>query len=299
MMKPSLILRRDSVIYSLLFIAWAVIIYCVNAHYAYVGTPIPSVSFGAQQSPAAATRAMIDTIARQMKSLSSEKNILKRGRIFETIGTTYYKLYGATRKLAYLDSSFVICSNALRENSKASSAYFLLGQIMREKKEFAAAQSQYEKAISCDPRSSLLEQTLGILLWFDLKQPDLARPHLEKALSLDSSFPTTHYVLGVIALEKNDAAAAREYFESELRTYDALSTSKKIPPVDPADVRMAACFSSLRLAFLYSTSFVDAQKAQDRFNIYMKLETDPQRRQNSINDIQKYWKTAQSISSFR
>jgi tetratricopeptide (TPR) repeat protein len=301
MMKLSLIIRRDSVIYTLLFVAWAVIIYCVNAHYAYFGTPVPSVSFGAQQSPAAAVNAMTDTIARQMTSLSSENNPAKRGRIFETIGATYYRLYVATRKRAYLDSSFEVCSNELRENGKASSAYLLLGQIMREKKEFAAAQSQLEKAISCEPRSALLEQTLGILLWFDLKRPDLARPHFERALGLDSSFPTAHYVLGVIALDKNDFATARDHFENELRIYNALSASasRKVPPVDPSDVRMAACFSSLRLAFLYSTTFVDAQKAQDRFNVYTKLETDPQRRQASINDIQKYWKTSQPGSSLR
>jgi tetratricopeptide (TPR) repeat protein len=299
MTKLPPIVRRDGVTYSLLFVAWAVCIYFVNSHYSYFGTPPPGVDLSMQQSPAAAAKSLADSIAQQRRFLLSEKNLVRRGSILETTGAAYYRLFAMTRKREYLDSAIAFCTGALRENSKAASAYFLLGRIMREKKEFSSAKDHYEKAIACDPRSPLLQQTLGILLWFDLKQPDLAKPHLEKALSLDSSFPTAHYVLGVIALEKNDVESARGHFENELKIFNALLSSHKNPPVDPSDIRMAACFSSLRLAFLYSSSFADAQKAQDVFNMYLKLETDPQRRQESVNEIQKYWKTGQPQKSFR
>jgi len=293
-MKASLNIRKDRIFYPLLFVVWGVIIYGVNAHYSYFGAPIPGVDFAPQQSTVATVQAMVDTIAHQRNVLVSEKKPAQRGRSLEIIGTTFFRLHAITRKPAYLDSALQSCSDALRENAKSSSAYFMLGQIMSEKKEFASAKDQYEKAIACDPRSPLLQQTLGILLWFDLKQTDLAKFHLESALRLDSLFPTANYVLGVIALDKNDASAAVEHFEKELLSYSALSKSHKSTPVDQADIRMAACFSSLRLAFLYSTSFYDERKAQDRFGIYLDLETDPQRKQASANQIQKYWKTSRS-----
>jgi tetratricopeptide (TPR) repeat protein len=295
MMKLSPIVRRDSLFYPVLFIAWGLILYGVNARYSSFGSPFPGVDLGGPQSAGAVAQAMADTISHERNALSSEKNTVKRGRILEAIGTTFFRMYGVTRKRAFLDSAFAASTNALRENAKSSAAYFMLGQIMAEKKEFASARDQYEKAIACGgPRSALLQQTLGILYWFDLKRSDLAKPCFEKALAIDSSFPTVHYVLGVMSLEKNDAAAAMDHFEHELRIFNALSTYHGPSPVDQADVRMAACFSSLRLAFLYSTSSLDERKAQDRFGMYMKLENDPQRRQASANQFQKYWKTGQS-----
>ncbi len=227
MMKLTLIIRRDCVFYPLLFIAWAVLIYCVNARYSYFGMPFPGVDLGARQSSAAAEKAMTDSIAELRYSLLSGKS---PARTLESIGTIFYRLYTFTKKRAYLDS---------------------------------------------------------------------AKPCFEKALDIDSSFPTLHYLLGELALEKHDAAAAMGHFENELRIFNALSASHKSPFVDPSDIRMAACFSSLKLAFLYSTSFIDAQKAQDRFNTYMKLETDPGRRRASINEIQKYWKTNQVQDGFK
>jgi tetratricopeptide (TPR) repeat protein len=264
MTKIGTLFRRDSVLYALLFIIWAVIIFIVNGRYTYFGNPFPGVDLSAQQSPAQATRAMADTIARQEQLLGAERNAGKRGLLLEKIGTTYFQLYGFSRKQTYLDSAYLFCEKAARENAKASSVYYMLGRIMGEKKDFASAKAQFEKV-----------------------------------LSLDSTFPMVNYMLGEISLEKNDHTSALRFYENETRHFLARSTAQKNTAVDPADIRMAACFSSLRLAFLYSTSFVDAQKAQDRFNLYMKLETDPQRRQNSQSEIQKYWKTNQAATTPR
>ena len=299
MMKPSTLFRRDSITYSLMFIIWAVVIYLMNAHYTYFGAPFPGVSLGPQQSVAETMKAMTDAIARQELLLGSEKNKKKRGQSLEIIGTTFFQLYSFTRKQEYLDSASLYCGYAEKEDAKVSSVHYMLGRIMSEKKDYGAAKAQYEKAIACDPHSPLSYQTLGILLWFNFKQSGQAKPYFEKALSIDSVFPTAHYVLGEIALEKNDLLSAVTHFESETKIYALLSAAHKNTAIDPGDIRMAACFSSLRLANLYSTSFVDAQKAQDRFGLYMNLETDPQRRQASINEIQKYWKTGQSVNNRR
>jgi tetratricopeptide (TPR) repeat protein len=264
MTKIGTLFRRDSIVYALLFIIWAVIIFIVNGRYAYFGTPFPGVDLSAQQSPAQAARAMADTIAAQEQMLGVERNAGKRGLLLEKIGTTYFQLYGFSRKQMYLDSAYLFCEKAVHENAKASSVYYILGRIMGEKKDFAAAKTQFEKV-----------------------------------LSLDSTFPMVNYMLGELSLATSDFSSALRFYENETGHFLKQSAALKNTAVDPADIRMAACFSSLRLAFLYSTSYVDAQKAQDRFNLYVKLETDPQRRQNSINEIQKYWKTNQAATTPR
>jgi hypothetical protein len=111
--------------------------------------------------------------------------------------------------------------------------------------------------------------------------------------------PTAHYMLGEMSLAKNDMETAKDNFEIVLRIFDGLSGSAKNSPADLTDAKMAACFSSLRLAFIYSTVSVDPQKARERFDLYTKLEPDPQRRQASENEIRKFLKPipAQSAQS--
>jgi hypothetical protein len=247
-----------------LFLLWAVVIYCFNAHYSYFSAPLPGVSFGSQQSPAAAMKAMNDAIAQQEQLLASEKNKKKREQYLETIGATFLQLYGFTRKPWYLDSAFLSCNAAASEDGSAPSVHFMLGRIMTEKKDYTGAREQFEKV-----------------------------------QVIDSTFPIVNYMLGEMALEKNDLLTAVGRFENETRIFSGLSASRKNTATNPADIRMAACFSSLRLANLYSTSFVNEQKAREKFELYQSLETDPQRRQASINEIQKYWKTNQSANGPR
>jgi hypothetical protein len=263
-MKVSALLRRDGITYSLIFVLWAVVIYLVNAHHAYFGVPYPGVSFGQRQSPAAVMKSMTDVIARQRQVLASEKNRKKREQCLETIGATFFQLYDFTRKPVYLDSATLSCAAAANEDATAPSDHLVLGRIMTERKDYAAAKVEFEKV-----------------------------------LSIDSTFPTVHYMLGEMALESNDLRSAVGHFEHETKIYAGLSASSKNTAANPADVRMAACFSSLRLANLYSTSFVNEQKAHDNFELYLQLETDPQRRQASIGEIRKYWKPDQSVNGSR
>ncbi len=114
------------------------------------------------------------------------------------------------------------------------------------------------------------------------------------ALRLDSTIGVAHYLLGEIALSKSNQSAAVSYYEKEASQFATSSlgvTPNGLYNAKDPTTRMAAMFSNLRLAFLYSTAFVDGQKAQGKFNAYLSLETDPQRRQSSVQQIQKYWKT--------
>jgi tetratricopeptide (TPR) repeat protein len=299
-MKVSTMFRRDRFFYPLTFVVWAALIWLANAKYSYFSAPIPGVQMATHQSPAAVMKTMSDVLAGQRLLLLSEKNLMKRGQCMETMGTTFFQLYGYTKKTEYLDSAVLFYTSAGSENTTAPGSHYMLARALIEKKNFSGAQAQYEKAIALDPRSPLYRQALGILLWYNLKQSDRARPVFEKAAALDSTFPTVHYMLGEIALEKNDPGTALRYFEKETGLFLASSKIRSVPAaIDQGDIRMAACYSSLRLAFLYSTYVVDAQKAQDRFGLYMKLETDPQRKQASMNEIQKYWKTSQTAGGPR
>jgi tetratricopeptide (TPR) repeat protein len=292
MMRPSILLRRDALFYPLLFAAWAGCIWLFNATYSYFGTPFPGVSLGTQ-APAATMKSMTDALSSQARSLATEKNSVLRRGLLEARGSTFLQMYGFARKPEYLDSAAASAGRALAEKPAASSVYFLLGRIMNEKKDFARAKTFLEKAVELDRRSVSANHMLGILLWYNLKQPEAAKPYFENILAVDSAFPTINYMLGEISLEKNDPTAAVRYYEKEVKCFLSIESSRKPQAVNPSDIRMAGLFSSHRLSFLYSTTFIDAQKAQDRFNLYLRLETDPQRRQSSINEIQKYWKTGQ------
>ena len=290
-MRPAALLFRDWVVYPLLFAAWAGAMYCVHGRYSYVGTPPPGISLGASR-PAAAIKATIDDIAQKQRLLSSEKSIAGRAATLEAVGAAFARLYDFTRTPGYLDSAEAFCGRAAAAEPASVSAHSLLGRILTEKRDFPGAVAQYRAALARDPRSAALNQTIGILLWFDLKQPLRAKPYLEKTLGLDSLFPTVNYVLGVIDLDQRDSAAAVKRFENELRVFRGSGRSPAAGPVDPADARTAACYAGLRLAFLYSTSFVDEAKAKDRFETYLSLETDPTRRQESIREMNGYWKGA-------
>jgi len=123
---------------------------------------------------------------------------------------------------------------------------------------------------------------------------DSAATFCLQALQLDSTVGIVHYLLGEISLSKNNEANAVSFYEKESSEFALHQLSKPSQGLynsnDPT-IRMAALYSNLRLAFLYSTSFVDSQKAQAKFNAYLALETDAQRKQASIQQIGKYWKT--------
>ena len=174
--------------------------------------------------------------------------------------------------------------------------YYDLARIFTEKKDFASAQAAYEKTAALDPKNFMAYHNLGLLSYYEFKNADLAKQYFEKALSIDTALPIDNYMLAQIAASKKDFQTAVKHFRQELDLYTGGKGAKAPFAADQANLRLAATLSALNLAMLYSTLAPDGQQAQTCFNAYLSLETDRQRRQNSIAEFQKRWPGAKIVT---
>jgi tetratricopeptide (TPR) repeat protein len=115
---------------------------------------------------------------------------------------------------------------------------------------------------------------------------DSAQRHFEESLAIDPGLQVAHYMLGMALLEKNDPSAASLHFTKEVELYS--TTRAGGPAADLATFRTTAALSCFRLAALYSTALKNPGQAQEYFNRYCQLETDPKRKKDALQELQKY-----------
>ena len=115
---------------------------------------------------------------------------------------------------------------------------------------------------------------------------DSAQGHFEGSLAIDPGLQVAHYMLGMALLEKNDPSAASLHFAKEVELYSAGSAGGTA--ADQATFRSAAALSCFQLAVLYSSALKNPGQAQEYFNHYCRLETDPKRKQDALQELRKY-----------
>jgi len=285
------LLRKDSVWYTVVFVLWAGIIAFANHSYSYTATPLQGIDFSPESSAPEAIKNIKQEIASLKTSLLTDKIAKSRATKAGQIASSFERIFLFTHQESVIDSAALFAKQAIAQDSHNATVMLLCARIMTEKNDFPAAKMYYEKAISLDPKSAIAYQSLGLLLFYSQKQPVLAKPYFQKAISLDSKMPAAHYSLGEIAMALNDPATAVSCYESELALFATASDQQKssLP-----DMTSAAIFSSMQLSFLYSSTFKNAQKAQERFALYQSLETDPQRKQQVYSEIQRMWNNNKS-----
>jgi|WetSurMetagenome_2_1015567.scaffolds.fasta_scaffold00185_25 tetratricopeptide (TPR) repeat protein len=281
-MKMSFV-NRDLVFYPLAFVLWAVAVIAANAGHPYFGSPRPSADLGKNLAPAF-------NIDQARAALAAARTPQERGRILDALAAYFFNRYAKERSPAFLDSAQSCILAAIKASPGAPENYLNLARIYTEKKDFPSAQAAYEKSAEADPKNFTAYHNLGFLAYYELKNPTLARKYFEKALSIDSAVPVDNYMIARIATEQKDLKTAALHYKRELDLYAAARNAKAGGPgaADP-NSRLAATLSALELAMLYSTVAPDKQQARALFDSYLALETDPQRRQNSIERFLSRW----------
>ncbi len=283
------LVNRDTAFYPLVFGLWALLMIALHGNHSYFGSPFPGVDVRQDTQEYYHPASSAPDIGKLLQSLAGERNPKERARTLEAIGIGYFDRYRATHAPGCLDSAQMFVEEATRISATVPSYFFSLARILTEKKDFPSAKANYEKTVALDPKQYMAYHSLGLLSFYEFRNPDQAKVCFERALAIDSELPVDNYMLGEIAMGKGDPLSAVQHYQREVALYTSGLSSKAYFLADPASLRLAATLSSLQLSMLYSTSAHNAQLAQNYFNLYLKLETDQQRRQNSINQIQKYW----------
>jgi tetratricopeptide (TPR) repeat protein len=282
-------LKRDAVFYPLVFGIWVLLMAAFHGGHNYFGSPLPGITFPEGAFQAFRINSIAASMGQLKKSVAMEADPRERAHIQENIGISYYDLYKSTRNQAFLDTAEYYLELSLGVVRDEARFFYNLARINSEKKNIMAAKELYEKTIALDPRHFMAYHNLGILNYYEFKRLDLAKAYLLKVTEIDSSLPIDNYMLAEISLDAKDEASAVRYYEKELAIFTAGADKRQFNLADASSVQLAATLSAMQLAFIYSTTFKNLQLAQDRFNLYLKLESDPKRRQTSLAEIQKYW----------
>jgi Tfp pilus assembly protein PilF len=284
-MDIRMLIRRDVVVYTAVFAVWALIIGLMHGNYRYFGTPFPSATINQVNDSRAQTIA--NDMGQIKNALAAEKDPKQRGRMQANLGAGYFELYRGSRKTTYLDSAQQCFTLAMNLDPGNADMSFNSGMVCMEKREFGLAKAHFDKAVALNPKHLLALHNLGLLSYYELKNQALAKEYFEKSLVADPAAPLEHYMLALLALDNKDPASAAANFTKEAEGY-ALGSGRQSALADPNAARMAATLSCFQLAVLYSTSLKNPGRAREYFNRYGKLETDPRRRQNAMQEISKY-----------
>lgn len=98
--------------------------------------------------------------------------------------------------------------DALRWDSKNSYALVMMGNIFAKyKNDIVTAMKYYDQALIAKPDDNITINNIGANLMQQNKLEE-AKKYFNKALSLDSNYPNTHYALAMIANEEGDLNSA-------------------------------------------------------------------------------------------
>jgi tetratricopeptide (TPR) repeat protein len=100
----------------------------------------------------------------------------------------------------------------LRQNPSSAEGYGLLGLVCTAEKDYAGALAAFQQGLKLNPRSTGIRNDLGNLYVLQGKL-DEGEKEFREVLRLEPRNPEANYDLGLVLLEKKDAAAAIPYFQ--------------------------------------------------------------------------------------
>jgi tetratricopeptide (TPR) repeat protein len=279
-------IRRDFTVYTALFTVFAALMGVIHGSYHYFGTPFPSVNLNQVNDSHA--QSMAGEIDKIKLSLASEKSPIQRGRLLGSMGGGYFELYKASRKTAYLDSAIQCFDGAMGLEPNNAELCFNAAMLCMQKQDFTKAKSYLDKTVAINPRHTVALHNLGMLAYSELKKPLEAKTYFEKSLAADPMAPLEHYMLALVALGNKDTSLAARHFSKEAARYLSGAGNTQSALANQDQMRLAAAQSCFQLSLLYATSLKNAGQSRKFLTQYLSMETDPQRKQNSINELGKY-----------
>ncbi len=147
---------------------------------------------------------------------------------FANLGSAYYKAKDFVRS----EKSLAI---ALEADPNDGDARYYMGLVKAEKKEFAAALAELEKARSAkagDAAATALIRNAGGRIWYGQERYSDAIQEFSAALEADPDNFEALYYMGMINYKENGYSAAKTYFDrivlkeqADEKTKDALATA--------------------------------------------------------------------------
>jgi tetratricopeptide (TPR) repeat protein len=283
------VFKRDSYFFPLVFAVWGIFMLIRHGQYCFFDTPLPSAGEAVNLSEITQDQGTIDLNIEELNhDLEKEASIVEKGHILHNIGTAYYDQYRRTSIPQLLDSSQAYYERSIRTIDTVGRFYYNLGRVFTERHDHLNAKKQYEQALKVSPDHVLALHNLALLNYFEFGDGVTAAVLLKRALSIRSDLPICNYILGEIAVQAGEHENALRYFEAEISSFENTSAKKGIPASVSA-VRYAVTRCHRSLAFMYSASFPNTEKAQLHFHAYLRMETNAEERNAVTAEMKKFW----------
>ena len=274
--------------YPAVLACWSIFVFVKFSTHTYFPHPFPSVAIDGSALPREAqlTRNSLDEL---LKQFMTEKNPDERKHICHNIGTSYYDIYRESGSQVYLDSAMGWVQQSIAMGKPVGRFLYNLGRIYTEFGAHTHAKSAYEQAIVLDPKNILSMHNLGLLTFFELKKPREASTYLKQALTIDSILPMCNLVLGLIDLDISNYSSAEYHLEKEITIGNSFLAAPRDLPITNDKVLLAQGLAHWNLSLLFSSKKINMEKAEQHFHAYLALETNPQKRQDAIQQMSRYW----------
>lgn len=122
----------------------------------------------------------------------------------------------------------------LRLDPTNANAAYELAELERKREKYDAARELFTAAVNYDPQFEEAEIGLGRTL-LALSKPDLALPHLQKAIALNAQNEVAHYQLAQVYRQLGDAAEQKKAL-AEFTRLRAQRMAQKVPAALPGPV---------------------------------------------------------------
>lgn len=279
----------DRFFYPALFLAWSLVIIGMHADYRFLRRPPPGTGSGRIEPHRAIRqrRVIRATIEELNKALRTERNEVRRMHIAHNLGVAYYDMHSVATGEHFLDSSQRYFKKSTEDNPSIARFYYNLGRTYTASGDHVEAKTCYEKAVRVDPEHILAIHNLGLVNYFELHRPVVARKYFEDLLRINAELPVCNYVLGEIALDNGESRKALRFFMREVEVFDHLLRKPLGLPMPKTTLRYAAATSCLRAAVLFAERFDEVDNARKAFASYVRLETDYARRKKAIERMKR------------
>ncbi|AXE18587.1 hypothetical protein DR864_12880 [Runella rosea] len=117
--------------------------------------------------------------------------------------------------------------DALCWDPKNKWALIMMGNIFaRHQNDVETAMKYYDQAVLVDPSNNIALNNIGAVLMENQKYKE-AKKYFDKAISINTAYPNTHYALAVLAEKENDLVTAFEKGCDTLKLVDSKNTMYK------------------------------------------------------------------------
>jgi tetratricopeptide (TPR) repeat protein len=280
---------RDRYFYPAVLAAWVLGMCILYIRYSFSSAPQTSIDLRNFDTVLHQKQIIMGSILELQKALTKEQDPVQRMHIYHNIGIAWYDLHSVDREKGPLDTAIRYFEKSIESNPPIARFYYNLGRAYTTAGDHAHAEAWYEKTLTVNPDHILALHNLGLLNYFEKHDRPRAREYLLRLLAVRNELPICNYVLGEIAMEDDSAQNARRYYEQEIAIFEKLRLRPLGLPMSSDVLRYAAAMSHRQLMLLHSTRFADQAKAQEHFHQYLSLETDPARRQETIDLMKRYW----------